>query len=692
MLLGDRYRIEKELARGGMGIVYLARDEHLLSRHVVIKVLLEESNPDPWLQKKFRQEIEALARIDHPGVVGALDCGETPDGKPYLVMQFVEGVTLRSAIGDRGMDLGRVARILRQVVQALSAAHEKGVYHRDLKPENIMLQLLGESEEHVKLIDFGIATVKDSQVASRVETTQVAGSLAYMAPEQFRGQPSPASDIYALGVVAYEMVTGRRPFPPNSLSQSLEAQQQGVPVNPRALRPDLTEQAEQVILKALSFDPEDRYPGPRKFGEDLAAALLGRTAGQQPVSPTPPRPESQDVGNPLWPQRLGPSKGTNQRRAAALTVSVAAVLVVFGIWLWFASRSPAPKLDVKNDLLPPRSQKDAAGAVPTARQSPAKTSPPPPAVEAAPLLNIKPGQMQQTPVAADWPTFRGSAQRNGVAAVMGPRRPRIQWVVSVGGQLRGSPVLGSDGTVYIGSTDGNLYLIRNGEVVGTVPTGGIILGTPVIEPDGVIHVTTTSGERHSLDHTGRKLGISRAGSYETARSPDGRVYYAEGSKLKALDEDAWRVELGVAASTSPAVGNNGDIYLGLVDGILHCIDRHGQTRWTYRAPARVTATPAVKDDGDVIFGCGDRNLYCLRNGELRWKFPTGGAIFSAPVVDGSGTIYFGSHDGFLYAVTDLGDPLWKLSLGHEIHSSPALDRLGRLYIATLNHQIYCISN
>ncbi len=281
-LLQNRYLVERELGHGGFGIVYLARDRRLLSKPVVIKVLLEQPTADAWFQKKFRQEIEALSRIDHPGVVGALDMGETTDGKPYLVMQFVEGVTLKSAIGNRGVDLQRVANIMRQIGQALGAAHDKGVYHRDLTPENIMLQSLGEGEERLRLIDFGIATVKDSQVAAAGQTTRVAGNLAYMAPEQFEGKASAASDIYALGVIAYEMVTGKRPFGPESVMQFLEAQRRGPKFKPQELRSDLPEAAQDVILKALSFDPEDRYRRPREFGEELARAL--KEAAPQPAA------------------------------------------------------------------------------------------------------------------------------------------------------------------------------------------------------------------------------------------------------------------------------------------------------------------------------------------------------------------------------------------------------------------------
>ncbi|HSE99157.1 MAG TPA: protein kinase [Blastocatellia bacterium] len=272
-LLKDRYLIEKELGRGGMGVVYLARDRQLHSRPVVIKLLLDDAAHGGYFKKKFRQEIEALALIDHPGIVGALDTGETPDGRPYLVMQFIEGCDLRSAINPRGMDFDRAAHILRQIGQALDAAHNKGILHRDLKPENIRLQTLAGGDEQARLIDFGIASVRDSRVTLSDHTTEVAGTLAYMAPEQFVGKPSPSSDIYAMAVIAYEMVTGRVPFNTTSAVQQYEMQKEGARVKPSDLRPDLPPAAEKLILRALSFNPKDRPATARELGDSLARAL-----------------------------------------------------------------------------------------------------------------------------------------------------------------------------------------------------------------------------------------------------------------------------------------------------------------------------------------------------------------------------------------------------------------------------------
>jgi serine/threonine protein kinase len=275
----DRYRIERELGRGGFGIVYLARDELLHSRPVVVKVLRERSpGQSEWFSKKFREEREALARLDHPGIVGVLDSGEMPDGKPFLVMQFVDGVTLRSVLRNGPLPLERTAQIVRRIAQALNAAHDRGVYHRDLKPENIMLQDLGDGEELVKIIDFGIATVKESQAGATTGQTGTAGSGPYMAPEQLLGRPSAASDIYALGVIAYELVTGDLPFHAGTLVELYQAQEEGIKVKPVELRPDLPLAAQEAILKALAFGANDRYAHARDFGEQFARALTGSSA------------------------------------------------------------------------------------------------------------------------------------------------------------------------------------------------------------------------------------------------------------------------------------------------------------------------------------------------------------------------------------------------------------------------------
>lgn len=286
--LSGRYLIVRQIGEGGLGEVFLAHDQKLHGAKVVIKVLKAElclGAQGSWFEKKFQHEIKALARIDHPGVVRALDTGLLSDGRAYLVMQYISGVPLRSLVSAQGMELGRVARLIRQIAQALAAAHEQGVIHRDLKPENIMVQIAGD-EEYAKLIDFGIASVHES-LASPADTTRIAGTTGYMAPEQLQGKPVIASDIYALGVIAYEMVTGIRPFNPDSIFQLLDLQREGVKVAPQALRPDLPDEAQAIILCALSFASAERPAGAREFGEVLARALVLENSAEPQLDAPP---------------------------------------------------------------------------------------------------------------------------------------------------------------------------------------------------------------------------------------------------------------------------------------------------------------------------------------------------------------------------------------------------------------------
>lgn len=280
--IGERYFVERELGRSVMSQVYFARDLRLQQQAVVIKVLSQELLQDSAARQRFEKEVEALLRVDHSDVARVQDAGKLPDGRPYIVMPYVDGEMLRSQIQNEGMDLERVASILKQIGTALDHIHEKGIFHRDLKPENIMLR---RGTDSVVLIDFGIAKVHDSVIASTTVPGASAGTLPYMSPEQLRGTTiTPASDIYSMGVVAYEMVTGRRPFNPTSASHMLELQRAGVRVRPMQLRENLPVKADRAITRALKFEPRARYQRASEFGDELASALL---ATSKPPSPIP---------------------------------------------------------------------------------------------------------------------------------------------------------------------------------------------------------------------------------------------------------------------------------------------------------------------------------------------------------------------------------------------------------------------
>ncbi len=275
-LLDGRYLVKRKLGQGGFGVVYLASDEKMMSRPVVVKCLHDADTGNEWSVRKFKQEMEALARIDHPSIVGVFDTGQLPDGEPYIVMQYVDGCSLRTLITPEGMGFWRAANIIRQIGRALDAAHERGILHRDLKPENIMIQNPGGDDEQVKIIDFGIAKVKNSLVSTSTAGDRAVGTIAYMSPEQLSAGPvSTASDVYCFGVIAYEMLTGRRPANPESAYQLLEMQRSGVRVKPIDLRPGLPEPAQTSLLKALSFDAKERYQRARDFADELAGVLVG---------------------------------------------------------------------------------------------------------------------------------------------------------------------------------------------------------------------------------------------------------------------------------------------------------------------------------------------------------------------------------------------------------------------------------
>ena len=291
-VLKGRYRIQRKLGQGGFGRVFLANDEQLHSRPVVIKTMLDENSSDPWFEKRFSEEIRALSTIDHPGVVGVLDTGRTDDGALFLVMQYVEGKSLRALIQPHGMALTRVAALVRQIAQALSAAHDKGIVHRDLKPENIIIQSVA-GEEHARLIDFGIAQLRAASpdYTSITESRRVVGSPAYMAPEQLTGRAGQESDIYALGVVAYEMLTGKKPFQSQNLVDLYKMQAAGAFPKPGRLRGNLPEDAERLLMQALVFSPTQRPRSAREFGYRFAAALEARSSTPLPERTPAERPE-----------------------------------------------------------------------------------------------------------------------------------------------------------------------------------------------------------------------------------------------------------------------------------------------------------------------------------------------------------------------------------------------------------------
>lgn len=275
-MIEDRYLIQRKIAEGGIGAVYLAEDTKMMNREVVVKVLLENWTKDVEVRRKFDHEKESLARLDHPGIVSILDAGVLPENKPFIVMPYILGRTLREVMDEQTqLPLNFCADIVESFCEALETAHAAGILHRDIKPENIILTEQADRKIRVRLIDFGIARVMNSQVSPITEVERSIGTVLYIAPEQLLGSPNqkPSADVYSCGILVYEMLTGKLPFQPRSVVDMWQMQSEGLKLKPSAIRPELTPDVDNIILKALAYEPQQRFQQVLAFGRELAHAL-----------------------------------------------------------------------------------------------------------------------------------------------------------------------------------------------------------------------------------------------------------------------------------------------------------------------------------------------------------------------------------------------------------------------------------
>jgi len=268
VVLKDRYTIVDHLDSGGTSLVYLASDGTLGDK-CVVKVLRQSAVDEEWFRKRFEQEIQTLVLLKgHEGIILVSDAGLTQDGQPYYVMPYVEGTTLKSEVCRGPLAFDRVAGIMRQIGAALTYAHVKGVCHLDLKPGNVFLREIGDGGLHVSLIDFGTARRVSRGPGVAAEVSRLVGTPTYMAPEQFAGRPSAMSDQYAMGVIAFEMLTGQ--LPSEIDFQQLEAIQAG---RPGQLSYPLPMGTQRALARALALDPESRYDSAAACGEEIARSL-----------------------------------------------------------------------------------------------------------------------------------------------------------------------------------------------------------------------------------------------------------------------------------------------------------------------------------------------------------------------------------------------------------------------------------
>jgi serine/threonine-protein kinase len=335
-LFDGRYRIQRRIGAGGMATVYLAEDEEL-GRRVAVKILSDRYADDAAFIERFRREAQSAAALSHPNIVSVYDRGET-DGHAFIVMEYVEGRSLKDLITTRGpLPVTKAIDYAQQILSALRFAHRNGIVHRDIKPHNI---LIGQ-EERLKVADFGIARAGASQMT---ETGSIMGTAQYLSPEQARGQGATApSDLYSAGIVLYEMLTGRVPYNGDSPVEVALKHVNETPRPPSAYVPGIPRELDQIVLRAMAKDPIDRYRSADDFAEDLrrvlaglpvapettdaaTQVLTGGTAATQVLS-TPPRP----APRPPAPPRRPPPDYTPRERPRRRRRSIFPWLLVIGL-------------------------------------------------------------------------------------------------------------------------------------------------------------------------------------------------------------------------------------------------------------------------------------------------------------------------------------------------------------------------
>jgi eukaryotic-like serine/threonine-protein kinase len=310
--MSGRYQLEEPLGHGGMASVYRARDT-ALGREVALKVLAENLTGDEELRKRFLREARLAARLSHPNVVSVFDVGEEENGQPFIVMELIEGETL----AERGRVSADEARGLAlQAARGLTHAHEAGLVHRDVKPANLLLRRDGT----LKIADFGIARATETTRLTQVGT--VLGTAAYLAPEQALGEEvGPAADVYSLGAVLYELLTGRPPFEFESLADLAEKQRAMAIAPVRELAPETPRALEDLVMRCLARNPSYR---------PSAAELVGELEPAAPEPPTQRLPQPQAERRKLW-------------LALAALLVVAAILLAVALSTGGSGSSPPPR-------------------------------------------------------------------------------------------------------------------------------------------------------------------------------------------------------------------------------------------------------------------------------------------------------------------------------------------------------------
>lgn len=662
-----RYRIVHKIGEGGMGAVYKATQEST-GKAVAIKVISENLSGNPDTIKRFQREVKLQSKLEHPNIVTVIDFSTTENGQCYFVMGFVDGKSLRRMILDDGKFSMEVFNELApQMLDGLEYAHNQGVIHRDLKADNMTIVSL-KHQRIVKILDFGLAKAiqADGKGTMDTELTQqgrVLGTPAYMSPEQAKGESGKigtCSDIYSMGVIFYHMLSGKLPFQSDTPWGVMHKHISETPPPLRKVNDSVPELVEEIIMRCLAKEPEDRYKSALAVKLAFAGKQADESGGFAQFEGT--IAEATVMEAPA-PEKKGSKAGM---------VIVLALLVLAGaglVWKFYGKQvddkpplvatapeevelAPAPpaqetkpepdkRAEVNNGIekkipaqieSPKKPEPPEVARKPEPENKVAKAKPPkPPKVASIPMEPAGPGAM-----------FRGGAMRRGFYEGNGvDKLSGLKWRFETDDSVLSSPVV-AGGVVYFGSDDGRLFAVEleSGQVKWRFTAQDNILCSPAIAGDAVFF-----------------------------GSDDNYLYsvYAKTGKLK------WKYKTEGKIFSSPAIAGS-TVFFGSGDGSLYALDaRTGKRKWKFKTGGEIESSPAV--EGSVVyFGSFDEYFYAVDavTGKLKWKFKTEEAIASSSAIAGS-RLYFGSDDGHLYSLElGAGRLVWKYKTGDWVRSSPAL--------------------